>query len=1247
VLEKLSAANLTLQAEVNYLKERQIDFERRCQLEMDRMDMKIEVLSNQFIPCNEQGDLNVFHAPDTISWFTGRQSQMEQLETILFGVEKLNHSSARKAAICGLGGNGKTSLAVEYAHRMENHYQGGVFWFSGEDGTKLENSVNSLALSIGTFVANSFDVTLSQTLARISRIKKSWLLIIDDMDELQLSPSVRKLLSGSWQNKSNGHIIVTTRRKPSTLVNEVQVFRDSSCLELQCFNADDSKEFLFNRTGIPRNEDTEAAAHTLFEELGGLPLALEQAAAYIKSLGCSFTSYLESYKAQRLALLNQQPTKPVSEYFSPERLAVQTTWRLNIDYIKQNSEGRNAIRFLNACVFFNPDQIQEELINVGEPPVKDHQFHNSLGTSLGRYQILKLLTDFSLFKKSGYRCLQVHRLVLDVVKESLTTGEQEESFVNSVRFLQYGFSQSYSPDKILSGVADNPNPSLFYMWRTLCMHAGEIEKNLKNILLDRCNYTETSVFLPETARMVYQYALYLSVFCRHEEAVQAMNFALKILDWIPGGESELSVKLNSFFPHVVPLPESIRRHVQYCSKAPACPLPSGNDEQCVDSSIEVEALEFEKLREEGNKLFGKGRYQEAVDLYSGAIERKNESKFLDPRFFSNRASAYLRLGRYYDALEDAKAYISQSPKCWKGYARKSLALHGLNDELDAKLAACQTYILNPEVLTEYKLFSEKFSDLKQCIMYPVRALESAMSEKVICLRPGTYDISQNVSFQDCIVLGFDEKSSDMSKVKVNFVGLSSAHVVGRCAFANLEFVFQQGHCHCLDNSTVAFQNCSFTSHSEKCPSLDTAGVITVENCEFKNCNAGGLLCVRGCLSVENCTFYGNKKAALEVRESGTLLARNVNMHHNYQGLRIGPKAKKCILSKSQVNNSKREGVYCADSCCDESVNVCLKNNTIFHNNTFGISVIDSTAEISGNNVFENSYWGVWVQSNSCCHISRNQVNRNRVGGVRIGLRARGYQPSVVDSNTINDNGGPGIFQDLNDFEVNGFIGKQIYPVPSMLPFQTLPQHLQSTLVRAQCKENTTLGNKEVVQQPKGIVYTTQSAHRFCSYCKKEATLLKCGKCYTAEYCGPLCQKKHWELLHKRVCPNLIERSSVLLTSTKRHPVSPKKNETVLRLNLRPSGLQEVGSKFKPPPKNGKRFIVKVQTDDWNDLMLIYDRSQDVHEFFHSDHIQNLVRDLGSPCEDMYINKKLFMWATFTKNEIIRLLTNDFPPYQQW
>jgi parallel beta-helix repeat protein len=1281
-LERLSVINSSLKGEIDKLKESQartdLKVQGLCASQSDLLSRyissrrDIEELRSEFFFKRDKEDVYVFNAPATFPWFTGRIRQIKEIEVILKSDEQLHQSSARKAAICGLGGSGKTSLAVEYAHRMKNYYQGGVFWFSGEDETKLENSVNSLALTIGTFVSNSFDVTLSQTLARISRIQKPWLLIIDDMDELQLSPSVRKLLSGSWQKKYNyGHIIVTTRRKPSTFVNDVQVqeMRENSCLELQCFDVYDAKEFLLSRTGIPLTDDTEAAACKLFQELGGLPLALEQAAAYIKSLGCSFSSYLETYKTKRLALLNQQATKPVSEYSSPERLTVQTTWLLNIDYIMQNSEGRNAIRFLNACLFFNPNEIQEDLINIGEPPVNDEQFRIFVGTSLGRYQIFKLLTDFSLFKQSSSRCLQVHRLVLDVIKENLTPSEQEESFIDAVRLLQHSLSEFYSPDELLSSVADRgmnlvdyTNPSLFYMWRTLCMHAGEIEKNLKYFLLERCNNKEMTVFHPETAQVVYQHALYLSVFCRHEEAMQAMSFAVKILDWFPEGENDfLSAKpLNSIFPHVLPLPEFIRRHIQYCSKAPHL---AHKVEVCVDSpeSREVETAEFEKLREKGNKLFGEGRFQKAVEAYSSAIDRKKKLEFLDPRFFSNRASAYLRLHLYEKALEDAKAYISKCPKCWKGYARKTLALHGLNDELGAELAASQTYNLAREVFSKYDPF-KKFSYLEKCARFCysgsdlLQALNTMPScKRVLFLYPGTYEITRDVVFDNCVVLGCGDQTQD-SRIRVSVKDDSRLFVHTKCALANMSFLFDQGNANLLPTSVALLYNCGFSSRNLSYPSLNALGVTKVENCDFRDSGAGGFLCVAGAAKVENCTFSNNGLAGLEVRQGGTLLAKNVHSYNNRQGLLVGPKAKKCVLTNSQMNCNASEGIFVKE-CEHDNADIQLNNNYIFHNDNFGISVRDSSALITENRIFENSCWGIWLQSNSCCHISKNDVSGNRLGGIRIGKRPSGCAPSVVEYNKIDDNGGPGLIQNLNDFDLNNLLSKQVFPANKVLPFQCnvpiLPPQLEKTLVSAKCCGNLMYHN-EVEFTRTHQNFFLQNVDKFCSCCQKKGTLKKCTKCYSAEYCGRACQKKHWKR-HKKLCRSLLEQSSVLLTSTERSCGSPSKGEYMISVNHHHHRLEEVGPKYsEPPPENGERFIVKVQQGrnifDFTSTcmsLFIYHRSLAIYESFQNAHVQNLITDLGVICESKYIEKKLFMWAAYTDNKVIRLFTNDFPPYQRW
>lgn len=1196
----------------------------------------------------------VFHAPDTLSSFTGRTCQIKEIEVRLNNDDQLSPSSARKAAICGLGGSGKTSLAVEYAHRKKSHYQGGVFWFSGEDEKNLENSVNELALSIGTFASNCFAVTLSRTLARISRIEKPWLLIIDDMDELQLSSSVRKLLSGSWQKHCKGHIIVTTRRKPDKLIHDLRAeeIKQSSCLDLQCFNVDDTIAFLFHRTGIERNEDTEAAARNIFEELGGLPLALEQAAAYIKCLGCSFTSYLETYKAKHLALLNQQTANPVSEYSSGDRLAVQTTWLLNIDYIKKNSEGANAMLFLNACLFFDPNEIQKELINVGEPPIKDEQFQTFLGTALGRYQIIKLLTDFSLFKQCSSHGLQVHRLVVDVIKGSLSRSEQDKSFVDAVRLLRHSISKAYSPDELFSSVAergssvfDYTNPSIFYTWRKLCAHAGEIEKNLKMVCQDKCNNTERPVFFPETAQIVYQHALYLSVFCRHEEAVRAMNFALKILDWAPKGEYEFSTKLNSLFPHLLPLPEFIRIHIQYCSKAPA--LPSHVRDECVDSPSEINSGECEELRVEGNRSFLEGHFREAVEFYSIAIETETErTGFPDPRFFSNRSSAYLRLGLYEKALEDAETYASIRPKCWKGYARKALALHGMGCDFAAEVAAVQTYNLAPDVFSEYGPF-KNFRYLQECTRkcYSKSDLLPALINRdaltVVFLNPGVYEIGKDVEFENsCIVLGcMDQPRS--SRIRISFTGNSSAVVHTKCALLNLDFLFDQGHFQYNPPSTGVLHNCSFTNRrSLNQPSFKTLGVTSIKNCNFTSDDAGGFLCIAGASRIENCKFFNNGKAGLEVRKGGTLLAKNVHSYNNGLGLMVGPQAKKCVLTNSQINCNAGDGIFVCD-CSHDNAEIQLSNNSIFHNGCFGISVIDSSATVTENRIFENNWWGVWLQSNSSGCVSKNDVTGNRLGGIRIGKRPNGWAPSVVEFNTITDNRGPGLIESIDDFDVNKFICNQIFPVNSAYPLYKvplIPSNLESTLVSARYHGNFERCNEMDNTKTQSSNFLSKVDH-FCSYCRKKSTLSKCTKCYSSEYCGETCQKKHWKA-HSILCQSLMEQSSILLTSTT--PCGGHYN-----------GFEDVGPNYsKPPSENGKRFIVKVQQvyneyDFTSPLLVIYGRSLTIREQFQSAHVQNLIRDLGAICQRKYVEKQLFMWAAYTDDKVIRLFTNDFPPYQPW
>ena len=207
----------------------------------------------------------------------------------------------------------------------------------------------------------------------------------------------------------------------------------------------------------------------------------------------------------------------------------------------------------------------------------------------------------------------------------------------------------------------------------------------------------------------------------------------------------------------------------------------------------------------------------------------------------------------------------------------------------------------------------------------------------------------------------------------------------------------------------------------------------------------------------------------------------------------------------------------------------------------------------------------------------------------------------------------------------------------------VPSNLENTLVSAQCHGNSEYHNEvEYTQIQPNNSSQGQEVDIFCSYCREKGTLRKFTKCYTAEYCGSGCQTKHWKK-QKKVCQSLLKLSSILLSSIKRW------HRGTSSVMCHHHGLKGVGPNYsEPPPENGKRFIVKVQQAyDQFDLtsisLVIYDRSLTISESFQSAHVQNLIRDLGAICERKYIEKKLFMWASYTENKVIRIFTNDFPP----
>ena len=345
-------------------------------------------------------------------------------------------------SICGLGGCGKTSLAVEFAWRWRKHFTGGVFWINGESDENVRKSVaeNLALLNIPASTNENVDDALNRFLALLSNKNCPWLLVVDNADELR-SPKcpsgVMKICNGPWQRNAkapkNGQILFTTRQNARNIKTLLKLSL-KDCLELQSFTEKEGALFLMQRTGL-EEESLYKEAVDLAKELGGLPLALEQAAAYISALPitCTFKSYLDKYREVRLRLLKHQPVTALSVE-AQHRLSVHTTWEMNFEFVAEKSPA--AATMMRIASFLESENIPFEVINPGLPAIDQVELREAACSKIDISAVLKVLTCYSLFSVDQQsKVFSVHKLVQEVVRDSLTSRIRTETLTAAMRVL--------------------------------------------------------------------------------------------------------------------------------------------------------------------------------------------------------------------------------------------------------------------------------------------------------------------------------------------------------------------------------------------------------------------------------------------------------------------------------------------------------------------------------------------------------------------------------------------------------------------------------------------------------------------------------------------------------------------------------------------------------------------------------------------------------------------------------------------
>jgi hypothetical protein len=224
----------------------------------------------------------------------------------------------RTTVLCGLGGAGKTSVAVEYAYRHLGHV--GVAWqFAAEDATVLAAGFAELAAQLGARALDDIRNPVATVHAILARFPEPWLLIFDNAADLAV-------VAAYLPPAGPGQVLITSQN-PNW---------PGQRLEVPMLPPDVAADFLVSRTG---DGDRQAALH-LADTLGGLPLALEQAAAYLQATGDTLASYLALFRQRQAELLARGEPAGYDK-------RVTTTWALAFAELEQDgSAAVGLLRFV-------------------------------------------------------------------------------------------------------------------------------------------------------------------------------------------------------------------------------------------------------------------------------------------------------------------------------------------------------------------------------------------------------------------------------------------------------------------------------------------------------------------------------------------------------------------------------------------------------------------------------------------------------------------------------------------------------------------------------------------------------------------------------------------------------------------------------------------------------------------------------------------------------------------------------------
>ena len=360
----------------------------------------------------------------------------EQIEAQRFGivrgsVEAIEQTSFR-VAICSYGGSGKTQLMLRYAWINRHYYTGGVFWVEADTALRLRRGFIGILAHLGreNTISNQNDnaAVAAAAFQALNAVEGKWLLCVDAADrEAEISMLAYCYITSQL---NCGHIVVTSRRSdvgmiktmsitPESITNLTMMSRSDAAVYLyraakgMTTSSYDEILSLIGQLDLAEREALEALiGNTEKCGLDGLPLALEQAGAYILRTGRGFVYYRRFYERRMLELLDQQRAGK-----SHDGRSVTTTWSINVADLSVEAK-----LVLDGIACFHPDRIPERVIVRLVSIIEEGDILDNLeDAQFGFDQLVvgEMVSRFSLLTMAAQhendRCYAIHRLMRLVV----------------------------------------------------------------------------------------------------------------------------------------------------------------------------------------------------------------------------------------------------------------------------------------------------------------------------------------------------------------------------------------------------------------------------------------------------------------------------------------------------------------------------------------------------------------------------------------------------------------------------------------------------------------------------------------------------------------------------------------------------------------------------------------------------------------------------------------------------------------